>query len=138
MLEPKYYGDPSEFDHQYRNKTRSESYENLLSETWQLPRGSKILDIASGVGDEAEFLKENYSATVFQTDISPNLSNLVRLESNFVFADFNNQPFRSESFDGVHCKDALVHVKSKNRFLNEAYRVLKPGGSFFFGKSGKF
>lgn len=40
-------------------------------------------------------------------------------------------PFKNNSFDYVICNAVLEHVKDDNYVLNEIYRVLKPGGSFY-------
>jgi ubiquinone/menaquinone biosynthesis C-methylase UbiE len=42
-------------------------------------------------------------------------------------------PFDSESFDFVHAYSVMEHVTSRRTVFREAYRVLKPGGAFFFG-----
>lgn len=39
-------------------------------------------------------------------------------------------PFRNNTFDNVVSGDVLEHVKDKQKYLEEAYRVLKPGGIF--------
>ncbi len=46
-------------------------------------------------------------------------------------ADIANLPIESNSVDVVICMAVLGHVPEPGRIIREAYRVLKPGGSFF-------
>lgn len=39
-------------------------------------------------------------------------------------------PFESDSFDVVHCRQALHHAANLNQMVAEAIRILKPGGTF--------
>lgn len=47
-------------------------------------------------------------------------------------ADATNLPFEEESFSAVVCQFGLMFVTDKERAFTEAYRVLKPGGTFLF------
>jgi tocopherol O-methyltransferase len=53
------------------------------------------------------------------------------LESNvnFLVADALNMPFPDESFDLVWSLESGEHMPDKIKFLQECYRVLKPGGT---------
>jgi len=42
-------------------------------------------------------------------------------------------PLESESFDNIICIEVLEHVFNFQNVLNEAYRILKPGGTFVVG-----
>ena len=42
-------------------------------------------------------------------------------------------PFPNSHFDFVSCYSFLDHLKDTSLFYKEVYRVLKPGGCFFFG-----
>lgn len=42
-------------------------------------------------------------------------------------------PVESESFDNIICIEVLEHVFNFQNVLNEAYRILKPGGTFVVG-----
>jgi SAM-dependent methyltransferase len=46
-----------------------------------------------------------------------------------VTADACALPFRDKSFDHVFCVEAMFHFASRRRFLAEAARALRPGGS---------
>jgi SAM-dependent methyltransferase len=45
-----------------------------------------------------------------------------------LLADAEQLPYRSEVFDRVICTSVLSHVLHPEQVLNEAFRVLKPGG----------
>ncbi|MCX6820761.1 MAG: class I SAM-dependent methyltransferase [Candidatus Aenigmarchaeota archaeon] len=42
-------------------------------------------------------------------------------------------PLGSESFDNIICIEVLEHIFNFQNVLNEAYRILKPGGTFVVG-----
>lgn len=42
-------------------------------------------------------------------------------------------PFESESFDNIICIEVLEHIFNFQNVLNEAYRILRPGGAFMVG-----
>ena len=45
-------------------------------------------------------------------------------------------PFENASFDSVVCTWTLCSIPNATQALSEAYRVLKPGGRFFFIEHG--
>lgn len=45
-----------------------------------------------------------------------------------VQADAHSMPFRDESFDCILATEILEHLKEPEKFINEAHRVLQPGG----------
>ena len=47
---------------------------------------------------------------------------------NLVLEDMNQNTLLSGSFDGVVCIEVLEHITTPNIFLEEIFRVLKPGG----------
>jgi len=49
-----------------------------------------------------------------------------------VYYDGNSIPFNKEHFDSVVCFEVLELVFSADSFLNEANRILKPGGKAIF------
>jgi ubiquinone/menaquinone biosynthesis C-methylase UbiE len=53
-------------------------------------------------------------------------------DSPFLTADAADLPYEDETFDAVSCSFGLLHMAEPQRAVNEAYRVLKPGGRFAF------
>ncbi len=86
-----------------------------------------ILDLASGLGEVSRLLEEK-GASAVQLDISRKA--LRATGGRCVQALFEPLPFRDAVFDGIHMKDALVHVPDRRKVFREARRVLKPNGIF--------
>ena len=95
---------------------------------------SQILDIGCGAGLLSHALAEKGH---FVTGIDLSLGSLkVAKRQNtgatFLMAPAENIPFPDSYFDVVCAMDLLEHVNDPNQVIQEASRVLKPGGLFFF------
>jgi predicted SAM-dependent methyltransferase len=66
----------------------------------------------------------NYLDTWLNSDLIPDNKNIVALDVSKAF------PLPSESFDYVYCEHLIEHLSfiQQMNFLNESYRILKPGG----------
>ncbi len=93
------------------------------------------LDIATGGGHTA--LKfAPHVAQVTASDLTPNMldkaAEFIRQQGaanvDFALADAENLPFEDAHYDLVTCRIAPHHFPDAARFLQEAARVLKPGG----------
>jgi len=96
--------------------------------------GDRLLDVAGGSGSYASAIVRTLPVTVVGVDIS---ESMIRqrfedplLEHNVV-GDMEALPFPDESFDAVMFVAALHHVPEPLRALEEAHRVLRPGGRLF-------
>jgi ubiquinone/menaquinone biosynthesis C-methylase UbiE len=94
----------------------------------------RVLDIATGGGHTAKSLA-HHVAQVFATDLTREMlvSAHRHVEQHadnvwFIVADAENLPFLDGSFDAVTCRIAAHHFPHPERFIQEAARVLKPGG----------
>jgi len=121
-------------------QTHSQSLLNMnreLAEMAQIRPGSRILDAGCGIGGSSLWLAEHYGARVTgitlgeaQVELAGknaakrNLSEL----ANFRVADFCATPFDSETFDVVWGIESICHALDKRAFVEEAVRILKPGG----------
>lgn len=92
---------------------------------------SKILELASGVGDKSEIIF-HVTNKVILSDISE--ESLKRLAKRFATykptlrrIDIEDIKFPSESFDGVICAGGLSYGDNL-KVKNEIYRILKPNG----------
>ena len=108
---------------------------------WLAPRrGMKLLDVAGGTGDIAfRFLKRagGGHATVFDMtqsmlDEGRKRAEAERLQDNldWVCGDAMALPFEDNSFDAYTISFGIRNVTRIQDAINEAYRVLKPGGRF--------
>lgn len=119
--------------HSYKNVKLEKSYEimalrpmveAILYAHLKLP----ILDLASGLGDSADYFESRGIKTV-RLDIST-IAGKFQSKKGFVLGDMNTKdlPFADNSFSGVHIKDSMVHIKNKRNFFNEMSRILIPDG----------
>jgi SAM-dependent methyltransferase len=92
----------------------------------------KLLDIGCGKMPYRDYILENSdvigyigmdieTATAYDKNISPDY-----------YWDGANMPFDDEKFDTAFATEVLEHCPDPATVLNETYRVLKPGGVFFF------
>jgi len=76
-------------------------------------------------------------ARVVGVDIDPIVLGNDELDEAHV-VDGTRLPFEENCFDIVYSDYVLEHVEFPEPFLKEAYRVLKPGGSFFFRTPNRY
>ncbi|MFF4406870.1 SAM-dependent methyltransferase [Streptomyces sp. NPDC001404] len=103
--------------------------------------GGTVLDLGSGYGGAARALAEQYGCRVTALNISE-VQNRRHRELNaargldglidVVTGSFNDIPFPDGSFDVVWSQEALCHSGDRARTLQEAVRVLRPGGRLLF------
>ncbi|MFH1225474.1 MAG: methyltransferase domain-containing protein [Candidatus Diapherotrites archaeon] len=102
-------------------------------------KDSSIADFGCGSGEFTKKLAE-ISRNVTAFDISPECIKIAKEEvkgATFRVADAENTPFGPDSFDIVTCISLLHHFSDLTGVLNEAQRVLKPGGKLFAVDSNK-
>lgn len=96
-------------------------------------KSGTILDVACGKGETTRCLLEDYPA---QAITAINISEL-QLEAgralvpgaDFRCMDAARMNLPDASFNNVLCVEAAFHFDTRERFLAEALRVLKPGGT---------
>jgi tocopherol O-methyltransferase len=124
-----------------RRQAQIDLIEELL--IWAgLSRGKKspqnILDIGCGIGGSTLCLAEKFNAVATGITLSPvqvsraaARAKEVGLQDtvSFQLADALEMPFESDSFDLVWSLESGEHMPDKNKFLQECYRVLQPGGT---------
>lgn len=94
---------------------------------------TRVLDLGSGIGAEGNVLMHNLpEAEVLTMDISTDGCRKGRHDflMEQVQADANFLPFADGTFDGIHCKDMLVHIPDKMEFMRNVARILAPNGLF--------
>lgn len=99
--------------------------------------GERVLDAGCGVGATALWLAEHHDAHVSGVTISSDqvvkAERYARDRGLSAKADFSRQDYLATEFDDatfdlVWAQESVCHASSKDRFVEEAYRVLKPGG----------
>lgn len=106
---------------------------------WLAPRaGQKLLDVAGGTGDISfKFLKRAGSghSTVLDITESMLVAGRQRAEADdmaesldWVVGDAMSLPFADNTFDVYTISFGIRNVTRPQEALNEAYRVLRPGG----------
>jgi demethylmenaquinone methyltransferase/2-methoxy-6-polyprenyl-1,4-benzoquinol methylase len=106
---------------------------------WLAPRpGQKLLDVAGGTGDVSfKFLKRagHGHATVCDLTEGMLIEGRKRAEAeamqdslDWVVGDAMDLPFENNTFDVYTISFGIRNVTRPQEALNEAYRVLKPGG----------
>jgi len=96
-------------------------------------REGRILDIACGPGASTARLLRYYGPDqVTGVNISENQLDAARERAPgcaFLLMDAAQLGFADDQFDAVMCVEAAFHFNTRERFLREVLRVLKPGGS---------
>ena len=107
---------------------------NLMNPT----ANQKLIDVACGTGDIAKFFLESVNQSSKITCVDPNkgmikkgkekLSKFQNLD--WVIASAEKLPLKENTFDFYSISFGLRNTKNLDKALDEAYRVLKPGGRY--------
>ncbi len=143
-----YYG-PTGQQKKNRRQAQIDLIEEMLS--WGgVNEAQTILDVGCGIGGSTLYLAEKFKAQAVGITLSPVQAERAgdraqekgitlqafenfgdhQLAVQFQVADALNTPFPDNSFDFVWSMESGEHMPDKLAFLQECYRVLKPGGTF--------
>jgi cyclopropane fatty-acyl-phospholipid synthase-like methyltransferase len=121
-------------------RTHQEAHQvhnRLLAQRAAISARDRVLDAGCGLGGSAFFLAETYGAHVEGISLSSAQLREARraaaqrhLEHFVTFSqqDYVETNFASGSFDVVWAFESVCHAPHKRLFLEEAFRVLRPGG----------
>jgi demethylmenaquinone methyltransferase/2-methoxy-6-polyprenyl-1,4-benzoquinol methylase len=100
-----------------------------LAELVNLPAPGFLLDVGGGTGRVAQSLKP-WHQSIIVADLSFRmLQNAGRKDGLYtVCAPAERLPFADESFERIIMVDALHHVCSQAKAVQEMWRLLRPGG----------
>lgn len=106
-----------------------------------LADNSVVLDLGSGFGGSARYLAETYGCRVLALNLSEvenarhkdlNAARDLGHQIDVVDGSFEDIPYPDASVDVVWSQDAFLHSGNRARVLEEAARVLRPGGHLIF------
>lgn len=136
-----YYG-PSGTERKERRQAQIDLVEELLK--WAgVEQCDRLLDVGCGIGGSSLYLAEKYNAIATGITLSPVQAKRAteraasagmgdrsqRPSAQFSVTDALDTPFPDNAFDLVWSLESGEHMPDKRRFLEECYRVLKPGGT---------
>lgn len=103
----------------------------------QIKSGDSILDVGCGFGGTISSINDNFSGVkltglniddrqiaVAKEKVVPRPNNSIEFHPG----DATKMPFPDNSFDIVLAVECIFHFPSREKFFQEAIRVLKPGG----------
>lgn len=130
---------PENYD-RYLGPVMFDPYAADLVARLDVPEKASVLEIACGTGIVTRRLRDRFapSTKIIATDLNEAMidhaKQKFRADENVEWktADAAALPFADASVDAVVCQFGLMFFPEKPRAAGEAYRVLKPGGTFLF------
>jgi len=132
-----YYG-PTGKEKKDRRQAQIDLIEELLN--WAgVEQAKEILDVGCGIGGSSIYLAQKFNARAVGITLSPVQASRateraqeagLATDVQFQVADALDMPFADDTFDFVWSMESGEHMPDKEKFLQECYRVLKPGGTF--------
>lgn len=112
-----------------------------LGDIAEWKEGDEVLDLCSAVGAGLRFLRRTYGVRGYGVDATPKMVEIARERIaadgfkdsiEVKLGDVTDIPYPDSRFDGVWGEDAWCYVEDKEKLIQEAARVLKPGGKIAF------
>ena len=132
-----YYKSDSDSVYQASRQT----IDHMVSRSAFLGKKARVIDLGGGFSGSARYLAKNYGWEVVVLNLSETENQRARkmnkeqgLDNMIEVVDgsFDTIPYPDESFDIVWSQDAILHSDNRQKVLDEARRVLKPGGEMIF------
>ncbi len=99
-----------------------------------------LLDVGCGTAYLIDLLARTHSAKHIGLDLSSEMIKQAQAknipDTEFVVARSDAMPFADNSFDVVTCSQSFHHYPDTDKALQEALRVLKPGGLYILSDTG--
>ncbi len=129
-------GDDTIFEASRRTIRHMASRSKFVKQT-----GARVIDLGGGFSGTARFLAKNYGWEVVVLNLSETENQRARKMNkeqgldhliDVIDGSFDTIPFPDGYFDIVWSQDAILHSDNRQKVLEEAHRVLKPGGEMIF------
>ncbi|WP_281426152.1 SAM-dependent methyltransferase [Mycobacterium spongiae] len=118
-----------------------ETVDRMIRQLSTLDGSAAVLDLGSGYGGSARRIAEQCGATVTCVNIS-DVQNQTNRDKNrragldqrirVIHGSFDDVPEPDNCYDVVWSQDAILHAPDRRKVLEEAFRVLRPGGQLIF------
>ena len=115
--------------------------DRMISLLPEMTEETEVVDLGAGYGGAARYLVDRFGCSVTCLNLSE-VQNRRNRELNrkagvqdriqVVDGNFEDVPFPDEHFDVVWSQDSFLHSGYRVRAINEAARILKPGGKLIF------
>ena len=100
----------------------------------------KLLDVGCGTGYLFELFLAQWEAEYHGLDLSPEMLKMAKAKFSgrvtLVEGSADRLPYADHSFDVVTCIQSFHHYPDPDKAMQEAFRVLKPGGLYILSDTG--
>jgi len=100
----------------------------LVATRLDLAPGMQVCDIGCGYGATAAYLMRHHHVSVTGVTLSPVQAARAARIANVRVQDWLANDFPDATFDRAYAIESSEHMVDKQRFFDEAFRTLRPGG----------
>lgn len=98
-------------------------------------RGGRFLDVGFGLGERL-YYGQKLGFEVYGTEFDADCINFLHShlpDASLYLGDIFGAGYKDDYFDFVHCYHVIEHVLDPVKFIEELYRITKPGGIIYVG-----